>query len=182
MNVPIARNVQWSLDAQLDELATELERERTRIADLEAEAVEQFNDHMDDILAVLGFENLARVWIERKTDDGGRGPPETTFDLNVVREDDTGTVFEDVVAHLSESEREVVGLVVALAGYLTHEAYEVVPFMLLDSLEAIDSDRIAELVDYFADDAPQLVVALLPEDADALPAEYERLTADTLTA
>jgi DNA repair exonuclease SbcCD ATPase subunit len=170
------------LEAQLDELSTELKRERTRIADLEADAVEQFNDHMDEILDVLDFENLARVWIERKTDDGGRGPPETVFDLNVVREDETGTVYEDVVAHLSESEREVVGLVVALAGYLAHEAYEEVPFMLLDSLEAIDSNRIAALVDYFADYAPHLVVALLPEDAEGLSTDYERLTADALTA
>jgi len=169
------------LEAQLDELTAELEHERTRIADLETEAVEQFNEHMDDILDVLAFENLARVWIERKSDDGGRGSPETVFDLHVVREDDAGTVHEDVVAHLSESEREVVGLVVALAGYLAHEAYEVVPFMLVDSLEAIDADRIAELVDYFAEFAPHLVVALLPEDADALPADHQRLTANAFT-
>jgi len=168
------------IEAQLDEVTQELERERTRIADLETEAVEQFNEHMDEILEVLAFENLARVWIERTTDDSGRGPPETVFDLHVVRENDGGTVYEDVVEHLSESEREVVGLVVALAGYLAHEAYEVVPFMLLDSLEAIDADRIAELVAYFADYAPHLVVALLPEDAEALPADHERLTADAL--
>ena len=168
------------IEAQLDEVTQELERERIRIADLETEAVEQFNEHMDEILEVLAFENLARVWIERTTDDSGRGPPETGFDLHVVRENDAGTVYEDVVEHLSESEREVVGLVVALAGYLAHEAYEVVPFMLLDSLEAIDADRIAELVAYFADYAPHLVVALLPEDAEALPADHERLTADAL--
>ncbi|MFQ3320495.1 MAG: DNA repair exonuclease SbcCD ATPase subunit [Natronomonas sp.] len=170
------------IEAQLGEVTQELERERTRIADLETDAVEQFNAHMDEILEVLAFENLARVWIERRTDDSGRGPPETVFDLHVVRKDEAGTIYEDVVEHLSESEREVVGLVVALAGYLAHEAYESVPFMLLDSLEAIDADRIANLVEYFADYAPHLAVALLPEDAEALPADYERLTADALNS
>jgi len=50
--------------------------------------------------------------------------------------------------------------------------------MVLDSLEAIDADRIAALVDYFADYAPFLVVALLPEDAQALDDDYERVVMD----
>jgi hypothetical protein len=48
--------------------------------------------------------------------------------------------------------------------------------MLLDSLEAIDAERIAALVDYFAEHAPHLVVALLPEDAEALDDSYDRVT------
>jgi hypothetical protein len=51
-----------------------------------------------------------------------------------------------------------------------------VPFILLDSLEAIDSDRIAALVEYFADYADFLVVALLPEDARALDDDFTRVT------
>jgi uncharacterized protein YbaR (Trm112 family) len=86
-------------------------------------------------------------------------------------------VYEDTVDTLSESEREVIGLIVALAGYLTHDVRESVPFMLLDSLEAIDSNRIAALVDYLADWATYLVVALLPEDARALSEDYERVDA-----
>ena len=68
------------------------------------------------------------------------------------------------------------GLVFALAGYLVHEVYETVPFMLLDSLEAIDSERIADLVEYVTDYAEFLVVALLPEDAQALDDAYARVT------
>jgi len=41
-----------------------------------------------------------------------------------------------------------------LAGYLAHEINETVLFIVLDSLEAIDSSRIAALVEYFADYAP----------------------------
>lgn len=68
------------------------------------------------------------------------------------------------------------GLVFALAGYLAHELYEDVPFMLPDSLEAIDSERIASLVTYLESFSDYLLVALLPEDAAALPDDYERIT------
>ncbi|EMA21616.1 hypothetical protein C435_06423 [Haloarcula marismortui ATCC 33799] len=100
----------------------------------------------------------------------------STFTLHVVRSTDSGTVYEDTVGHLSESEREVTGLVFALAGYLVHDVYEEVPFILLDSLEAIDSERIASLVEYFAEFPSYLVVALLPEDAQALSDSYNRIT------
>jgi hypothetical protein len=90
----------------------------------------------------------------------------------IVRSSSDGTAYEDTVDHLSESEREVTGLVFALAGYLVHDVYETVPFVLLDSLEAIDSDRIVRAVAYFRTHADYLVAALLPEDAAALPDEY----------
>lgn len=41
------------------------------------------------------------------------------------------------MAHLSENEREVVGLVFALSGYLVHDVHEQCPFILLDLLEAL---------------------------------------------
>jgi len=50
------------------------------------------------------------------------------------------------------------------------------PVMLLDSLETIDAGRIATLVDYFSEYAEYVVVALLPEDADALKQKHERIT------
>jgi len=81
----------------------------------------------------------------------------TRFDLHIVRSSPDGTAYEDTVDHLSESEREVTGLVFALAGYLVHDVHETVPFILLDSLEAIDSDRIARVVDYFRTHADYLV-------------------------
>ncbi len=47
--------------------------------------------------------------------------------------------------------------------------------MLLDSLEAVDSDRIADLVEYFREYTDFLVVALLPEDASAIDDSHERV-------
>jgi hypothetical protein len=66
--------------------------------------------------------------------------------------------------------------VFALAGYVVHDVYQTLPFMLLDSLEAIDSDRIATLIEYFEEYATYLVVALLPEDAAALDDGFDRIT------
>jgi hypothetical protein len=94
----------------------------------------------------------------------------------VVRTGASGSVYEDTVDHLSESEREVVGLVFALSGYLVHEVHKEVPFMLLDSLEALDAQRIGTLIDYLSEQVPNIVVALLPEDAAAVDEEYQRVT------
>ncbi|WP_248898157.1 archaea-specific SMC-related protein [Haloplanus halobius] len=167
------------LNSQREEINTELKDLRTRIDQIEKSAVEQFNDHMDAVLDTLGYENLERIWIERverEVREGRKKVEKTEFELHVVRSTDSGAAYEDTVDHLSESEREVTGLVFALAGYLVHEVYEQVPFMILDSLEAIDSMRIASLIDYLADYPEFLVVALLPEDAQALDDDYTRIT------
>jgi DNA repair exonuclease SbcCD ATPase subunit len=169
------------LEAQRDELEEELESLRSRIDHLERSAVEQFNERMADLLDLLDYENLERVWIERKADTGGRGEP-CLFDLHLVRESDAGAVYEDSVETLSESEREVIGLVVALAGYLVHDVKSRVPFVILDSLEAIDANRIDTLLAYFENYASYLVVALLTEDAAALDVEHNRIAADEIGA
>jgi DNA repair exonuclease SbcCD ATPase subunit len=157
------------------ELVEDLTDQRTKIDQIEAEAVESFNEHMESILDLLGYENIERIWIERIEDDTG-SDAQTRFELHIVRTTENGAAYEDTIDHLSESEREVTGLIFALAGYLVHDLHETVPFMLLDSLEAIDSDRIADLVEYFADYADFLVVALLPEDAQALDDDFTRVT------
>jgi predicted nucleic acid-binding Zn-ribbon protein len=169
---------QSKLEAERADIQAELTDLRTRVDQLEEGAVEQFNEHMEDVLDQLEYENLDRIWIERvqrEVREGRQKNIRTFFELHVVRSTPSGTTYEDTIDHLSESEREVTGLVFALAGYLVHEVHEAVPFMLLDSLEAIDSERIAELVDYFSEYADFLAVALLPEDASALNDTYHRI-------
>jgi DNA repair exonuclease SbcCD ATPase subunit len=161
-------------------VAETLTDKRTKVEQIETQAVDAFNDHMAAVLDILEYRNIDRVWIERTertVREGRRKVERTTFELHVVRTTENGAAYEDTVDHLSESEREVVGLVFALAGYLVHDLYETVPFMLLDSLEAIDADRIAALVEYFADKSEYLVIALLTEDAAALSDEYRYVTA-----
>ena len=167
------------LRSQREEVSAELRNLRTRIDRIEENAVEQFNEHMAAVLDILGYDNLERIWIERverTVREGRRNVDKTLFELHIVRSTESGATFEDTIDHLSESEREVTGLVFALAGYLVHEVYETVPFMLLDSLEAIDSERIAALIEYVADYPEFLVAALLPEDAQALDDDYARVT------
>jgi DNA repair exonuclease SbcCD ATPase subunit len=167
------------VEAQLDEVKAEIAECRTKIDRIEANAVEEFNEHMDTVLEMLDYANLDRIWIERverEVREGRRKVSKSVFELHVIRKSETGAAYEDTVDHLSESEREVTGLVFGLAGYLAHEVYEDVPFMLLDSLEAIDSNRIATLVDYFSEYTGYLLAALLPEDAAALSDDYERIT------
>ena len=167
------------LEDRRTDVQEELEELRTRIERIETEAVEGFNDHMATVLDLLDYENIERIWIERverTVREGRRKVDKSVFELHVVRTTQSGTAYEDTIDHLSESEREVTGLVFALAGYLVHDLHETVPVMLLDSLEAVDADRIARLVDYFAEYPEYLVVALLPDDAAALDDDYERVT------
>jgi chromosome segregation ATPase len=167
------------IEAQVESVSEEITEHRTKIERLEKNAVEEFSEHMDTVLDLLDYDNLDRIWIERVERDvrnGRKTVSEHAFELHVVRTSDSGKVYEDTVDHLSESEREVTGLVFALAGYLAHEVYDEVPIMILDSLEAIDSERSAKLINYLTEFTDYLFVALLPEDASALPDEYERVT------
>jgi uncharacterized protein YhaN len=178
-----------SLDAQLanrdelenrrEELNDQLANLRTRVERTEKNAIDAFNTHIDAVLDQLEYANIERIWIERterEVRDGRQNVTKGEFDLHIVRESESGSAYEDIIENLSESEREVIGLVFALAGYLVHDVHETVPFMLLDSLEALDSERIADLVEYLNSYADNLVVALLPEDAAAIDEKHSRIT------
>ncbi len=151
---------------------------RTRIERIERNAVEAFNTHMAELLDILEYENIGRIWVEQtetEIADGSGDTTQRTFELHVVREGDDGAMYEDTIDHLSESEREITGLVVALAGYLVHDVHESVPFMLLDSVEMIDGERLVDLVSYLEEYVPYLVVVLLPDHARTFE---RRLTAE----
>jgi chromosome segregation ATPase len=167
------------LEERRDRIRRQLEELRSRIDRIEENAVTEFNEHMDEVLSILDYENLERIWIERtqkEVREGRRKVTKSSFDLHIVRKMDDGTTYEDTIDHLSESEREVTGLVFALAGYLVHDLYDTVPFIVLDSLEAIDAPRIASFMEYLDGYAEFLVVALLPEDAAELDSDYQRVT------
>ncbi len=168
-----------TLQTRRDELTEEIEELRTKIDRIERETVSKFNEHMDAVLEKLGYRNIERIWldkVEREVREGRRRVTKSSFELHIVRQTDSGVTYEDTIEHLSESEREVTGLIFALAGYLAHEVYEIVPFILLDSLEAIDSNRIAALVEYLGEFCDYLLVALLSEDAEALSDDYQRVS------
>ncbi|GAB3686797.1 AAA family ATPase [Salinarchaeum chitinilyticum] len=146
-----------------DAVVEGLQTLRGRVEAAEQALASAFNEHMERVVDVLDYENIARIWIDHKPGDAVAEPG--TFELTVVREGDDGAVYEDSVRTLSESERKVVGLVLALSGYIVHSVYDDVPFVVLDSVEAIDAERIAELLGYFGQRTGFLITALLPEDA-----------------
>jgi len=163
------------LQTRRENLSDRLTELRTRIDRTEQQAVEAFNEHMGAVLDVLEYDNIDRIWIDRvetEVRQGRRTVTEPAFQLHVVRHED-GTAYEDEFETLSESEREVTALVFALAGYLVHDVHEEIPFILLDSLDAIDAERIDALLRYLSDYAEYLVVALLPEDAEAVDDSYQ---------
>ncbi|WP_436933845.1 archaea-specific SMC-related protein [Halovenus marina] len=143
--------------ARIEELSAEIADLTEQIENREQRLRTKFNEAMDDILSVLGYDAVDRVWL-----DGN-------FDLVIAREID-GVTRQDAIEHLSESERETVGLVLGLAGYVAYDVADSVPVLLMDTLGAFDADRVAELIAYFADEAPHLVTALLPANADAVAA------------
>lgn len=174
---------QDELEDERDNLTDQLEELRTRIERREREAIEQFNDHMETVLEILEYDNIERIWIERlerEVREGRRKVSKSKFEMHVIRTTESGTTYEDTIDHLSESERVVTGLVFALAGFLTHEVHELTPFMLLDSLEAIDAERISNLISYFKEHVPYLVVALLPEDAEQLETDHNQISGEVL--
>jgi predicted nucleic acid-binding Zn-ribbon protein len=151
--------------AQRDDVIEKLEEVNGKIEQIEMEIVEEFDERMQTVLQMLGYDNIARVRFDRlKKETPGRGnDTETEFNMVITRDD--GRAYEESLDNLSESERNIIGLMVALTGYLVHDVYETCPVMLFDSIEMIDSTRLAEIIDYFSEYQEYLVAALLPEDA-----------------
>ncbi|WP_254533750.1 archaea-specific SMC-related protein [Natrinema gelatinilyticum] len=82
------------------------------------------------------------------------------FDLIVAREG-----READLNALSEGERELLGIVAALAGHEAFEVGDIVPVMLLDGLGGLASDNLEVLVEYLADRTSYLVLTAYPEHA-----------------
>lgn len=144
------------LREERSELQTEITDLTDRIGRTEQRLRESFNSAMDELMEVLAFEAIERVWLDGE------------FQLVVAREVD-GTVQRSPVTHLSESEREAIGLVLCLAGYLAYDLDEVSPLLLLDSLGAFDAERLAAVIEFFADRTEYLLVAVYPELGADLP-------------
>lgn len=154
-----------------EELTQEREEIRERIQTLteqieqaERQLRESFNTTVADLIEKLEFDSFERIWL-----DG-------SFEIVVAQEID-GTVRRSPVAHLSEGEREMVGLVCGLAGYLTYDLDESVPILLLDSLGAFDIGRLEPLISYFSDRTDYLLVAVYPEIANQMSFETQKLGA-----
>lgn len=169
------------LEDERESVAAELRSQRERIETLERDLVATFNESMQQVLDVLDYENVERVWIERLAGDGD-APSTTDFELHIVRSSESGAAYEDTVDSLSKSEREVIGLVVAFAGYLVHDVASELPFIVIDAVEMLDADRIRGLLDYFEDHTEYVVAAVLPEEARELEETYPTVSTASFAA
>lgn len=155
------------LQSELDEVTAEIRELTDRIENLEGELRETFNDAMDELIEALEFDRIERAWLDGE------------FDLVIAREID-GQVREDGPESLAESEREVIGLVLGLAGYMAYDVFEFAPVLVLDSMGAFDADRTRRVVDYFGEYTDHLVVALHPEQATDLDRKYDTVEPDAM--
>ncbi|WP_336000702.1 archaea-specific SMC-related protein [Halorientalis halophila] len=146
---------------EIEQLTEDIQALTERIENREAELRTVFNETMDELIDALGFDRIERVRL-----DGD-------FEVVIAREVD-GVVREDAIDHLAESEREVIGIVLGLAGYLVYDVDEVAPILLLDSLGVFDATRTERLVEYFADRTDVLLAAIHPEVAQHL--DYEAVS------
>jgi chromosome segregation ATPase len=153
------------LETELESLTAEIQGITDRIEHLESDLREAFNGAMDDLMDVLAFEGVERLWLDGE------------FDLVIAREID-GNIREDSPENLAESERETIGLVLGLAGYLAYDVAEVAPVLVLDSLGAFDADRTRRVVDYFSDHADLLLAAIHPEQAVDMTDGYRKYSPD----
>jgi chromosome segregation ATPase len=164
------------LRAERESISVKLQEECERIETVERDLVTEFNESMQRVIDEVAYENVERVWIERLVDGDGRTSSQTEFELHVVRTNEDGAAYEDTIETLSKSEREVIGLVVALAGYLAHNVAAEVPVVVIDAVEMFDAERIRGLLDYFEQYAEYVVAAVLPEEAGELDDTYPRIT------
>ncbi|ADB63491.1 Chromosome segregation ATPase-like protein (plasmid) [Haloterrigena turkmenica DSM 5511] len=169
------------LEAERESVATRLREQRERIETLERDLVTTFNESMQQVLDVLDYENVERVWIERLAGDSD-APSSTDFELHIVRSSESGAAYEDTVDSLSKSEREVIGLDVAFAGYLVHDVASELPFIVIDAVEMLDADRIRGLLNYFEDHTEYVVAAVLPEEARELEETYPTVSTASFAA
>lgn len=163
------------LEAQRESVATQLQEQRGRIKTLERDLVNTFNEMMQQVLDRLDYEKVERVWIERITSGTG-ARSRTEFELHIVRSTEEGAVYEDTIENLSKSEREVISLVVALAGYLAHDVADELPIIIIDAVEMLDAERIEGLLEYFSQHADYVIMAVLPEEAKELEDAYSTIS------
>jgi DNA repair exonuclease SbcCD ATPase subunit len=164
-----------------DTLDEKIKQQRSRINDLEKGAQDAVTEHMEQLIDCLEYDQIEGVRLVRKPTDV---PHELSdFELTVARRQQNGKIVEERdVTTLSESERSLLGLVVGIAGYITHTVDEDVPFLLLDSIEQFDGERINSLLDYLKTNLniEYLITALLPSDARGLTTDRSEIPAKIL--
>jgi len=86
-------NKEAELKTQRNEINDDIEELRTRIERIEKQAIDKFNDHMETVLELFEYENIARIRLERRETEVREGRSKVTtsvFDLHIVRQTESG--------------------------------------------------------------------------------------------
>lgn len=167
-----------SVEADIDTIDEEISELRSRVGELERSLKKRFNEHIAQVIEILGYENLKEIQIQDRkamVRDDRRKVEKTVFDLQITRDGADG-VYQGKLDQLSESETELVGLIIALSGYLVHNVGEICPIMLLDSVDALDAKRLQRLFEYISKHCDYLITAVHPEDVQIFSTEGNSLS------
>jgi len=146
------------LERERGQIQAELENLRNRKKNAQETLKEQFNSIIADIIEAFqpGFSSARLVL---KTDI--RGEVEN-IDLELARDiDDTGQ--RTSVDTLSEGEVELIGLMVALAGYHAFDVESTAPFILIDGITELAAEHLRSVATYLEDTTDVLVTTAYPE-------------------
>ena len=142
------------LEAEINDIDEEIAALKERKQRKQRELKTQFDEAMQTALDHFapGFDG-ARLDLKVNTENEIEA-----FDLIVARDG-----RETTIDTLSEAERELVGIVVAIAGYRTFEVGNRVPMILLDGVSQLAADNLSLLCEYLSDDTEMLVTTAYPE-------------------
>lgn len=143
-----------SLREERGDLQEEIDRLRRRKTEIQYELKDEFDSAMADIIDRFapGFDG---AHLDVKTDATGEIE---SFDLRIAREG-----RQTSVDALSEGEVELIGVVVALAGFRAFDVDERVPVILIDGISQLASEHLRKLIGYLADASGILVTTAYPE-------------------
>jgi len=144
--------------ATLREDIEALTDEITRLRNLKTEKQRELKDQFDEAMAAAidrfapGFDG-ARLDVKTTPDNDIE-----SFELIIARDG-----RETTIQNLSEGERELVGIVVAVAGYRTFDVADRVPLILLDGISQLSAANLRSLTEYLSGATNVLVTTAYPE-------------------
>ncbi|WP_226023003.1 hypothetical protein [Halomicrobium salinisoli] len=135
-----------------------------RAPEVRTTLVDEYNATIDILLDIVDYDPIERIWITQP-DGASEADPSTAPAHTVLVEERAQSGGGRVVplGLLRESDRDVVALLVSIAGYIVYEVYEDQRVLLLDSLTALEPRQIERLAEYLAPLTDHVVVGLPPE-------------------
>lgn len=143
-----------TLREEIDALDDEITRLRNRKTEKQWELKDEFDAAMAAAIDRFapGFDG-ARLDVKTTPDN-----EIDSFELIIARDG-----RETAIQNLSEGERELVGIVVAVAGYRTFDVADRVPVIILDGISQLSAANLRSLTEYLSDATEVLVTTAYPE-------------------